>query len=96
MPDIDPAVEQQLADLEPAEWDALCSRVRPPEQHPDAKVRAAAALRANRSTFGSRTIIATPTPASPGRGMTFGDVAPSDRSNAVAALRGVMNYSDDD
>jgi hypothetical protein len=96
VPDLDPSVEQQLADLAPEEWDALCSRVRPPEQHPDAKVRAAAALRAHRSTFGNRTIVATPALASPSRGMTFGDVAPSDRSNAVAALRGVMNYSDDD
>jgi hypothetical protein len=95
VPDIDPSVEQQLADLPPEEWDALCSRVRPPEQHPDVKVRAAAALRAHRSTFGNRTIVATPTPASPGRGMQFGDVARSDRGNAVAALRGHMTVDND-
>jgi hypothetical protein len=95
VPDIDPAVEQQLAALDPADWDALCSRVRPPEQHPDAKVRAAAALRAHRTTFGNRTIVATPTPASPGRAMQFGDVARSDRGNAIAALGAVMNTDND-
>lgn len=95
MPDIDPSVEQQLADLDPAEWDALCSRVRPPEQHPDAKVRAAAALRSHRSTFGNRTIVATPTPAAPGRPMQFGNVARSDRGNAIAELRGHMNTDTD-
>ncbi|WP_062539246.1 hypothetical protein [Mycobacterium celatum] len=45
MTELDPEVEQQLADMPEADFDALIARVRPPEEPADPKARAAAALR---------------------------------------------------
>lgn len=98
MVDIDPEIERQLAALDPADWDALCARVRPPEQHPDAKVRAAAAIRAHRAAA-TVTMVAEPRPLdSSGRGRLTVGAAPSDRGNAIAALRasGVAYDNSDD
>lgn len=90
-------IEQMLADLDPADWDALCARVRPPEQHPDPRVRAAAALRAHRADHGNHTIVARSAALdSTGRGRLTTGAAPSDKANAVAALRGLMSYDNSD
>jgi hypothetical protein len=43
MTELDPDLEERLAELNPAEWHALVGRVRPPEDDP--KTRAAQALR---------------------------------------------------
>ncbi len=43
-----PEVEQRLADMDEAEFDALLARVRPPEESADPKARAVAALRRHR------------------------------------------------
>jgi hypothetical protein len=44
MPELDPLVEQQLAELPDADWRALVARVREPE---DPKAAAASALRSH-------------------------------------------------
>lgn len=97
MTNLDPAIEQQLADLSHADWDTLCARVRPPEQHPDARVRAAAALRSHRASV-TVTAVAKPRPLdSSGRGRLTVGAAPSDRGNAIATLRGAgMTYDNTD
>jgi hypothetical protein len=43
MTDLDPLVEQQLADMDPWAFDALVARVRPPDEPTDPKVRATSA-----------------------------------------------------
>ena len=45
MTELDPVVEQRLADMPEADFDALIARVRPPEEPVDPKARATAALR---------------------------------------------------
>lgn len=45
MTELDPYTEQQLADMSPDDFDALCARVRPVDEPTDPKARAAAALR---------------------------------------------------
>lgn len=45
MTELEPHIEQQLADLSAGDFDALIARVRPPEEPADPKARAAAALR---------------------------------------------------
>jgi hypothetical protein len=43
--ELDPTVEQQLADMSTQDFDALIARVRPPEEPADPMERAAQALR---------------------------------------------------
>lgn len=45
MTELDPHIEQQLADMPAGDFDALIARVRPPDEPIDPKERAAAALR---------------------------------------------------
>jgi len=45
---IGPFAEQQLADMDADDFDALVARVRPPDEPTDPKERAAAALRRSR------------------------------------------------
>lgn len=92
MAEIPTEVEQLLADLPADEWDALCARVKPPENHPDPKIRAAAALRAMRAGKPiDRPADDGPGLDSTGRGRiqpgTADGQAPSDKAAAVAALR---------
>jgi hypothetical protein len=56
--ELPPHVEQQLADMNEADFDALLARVRPPEESTDPRERAAAALRRHRGA--DRTKRATP------------------------------------
>jgi hypothetical protein len=46
--ELPPEVEQALADMDEAEFDALIARTRPPEEPTDPKERAVAALRRHR------------------------------------------------
>ena len=48
MTELPPHVEQQLADMNEADFDALIARTRPPEESTDPKQRAVAALRRHR------------------------------------------------
>ena len=50
MTELPPHVEQQLADMDEADFDALIARTRPPEEPTDPRERAAAALRRHRGT----------------------------------------------
>jgi hypothetical protein len=46
--ELDPETEKQLADLPANEWHGFVSRLRPPEESTDPKVKAALALREHR------------------------------------------------
>ncbi len=82
MSDVPPEIEAYLAGLDASTWDALCRRVRPPEEHPSPKIRATAALRTHCDELTESRL-----------GFIQPGSAPSDKANAVAALRGLFGAS---
>jgi hypothetical protein len=83
MTELPPEVEQTLADMSSADWNALVMRCRPPEDSVDPKVRAALALQNLRG----RNM------AKPAQRIDNDNPAPSSKQEAVAALRAMRGIA---
>ena len=83
MADVPTEIEQYLADLPADTWADLSARVRPPEEHPDPRVRAAALLRGLRAGGGGTS------------GATGGTAGaqPASKTEAANALRAILGRS---